>query len=97
MEGQDVDSLHVSQIGGKPRNLGNVLSIVCESRNEHEAYPYRYSASGQSPGKIQNWPNLHTRKLTMKFWIPAFEIEQDEVNVFQIRIGKAITQSTVGI
>jgi hypothetical protein len=28
MEGQDVDSLHVSQVGGKPCNLGNVLGVV---------------------------------------------------------------------
>src|SRR6266481_100066 len=97
MKGKNVDSLHVSQISCKPCNLGNVLNIVRKSGNEHKTQPNSFLASGQSPGKIQNWPNLHACDPAVKFRIPTLEIKQHEVNVLQIRIGKAFTQGAVGV
>jgi hypothetical protein len=97
MEGQNVDSLHVSQVGGKPCNLGNVLTSIRKSRNEYEAYPDWYSVSRQSAGEIQDGANLHASKPAVKFWLPAFEIEQHEINVLQVRIRKPRPKSTVGI
>src|SRR5580765_8397349 len=61
VEGQNVDSLHDSQVSRKARNLVDVLRVVRESGDEHEAHPNLFPSVSQPPGKIQNWPNLHTR------------------------------------
>src|SRR6185369_8264225 len=71
VEGQNVDSLHDSQVSRKSRNFGDILRGVRESRNEHEAYPNLFPSVGQPPRKIQNWPNLHTRNPAVEFWLPA--------------------------
>ncbi len=52
VEGQNVDSLYDSQVSRKSRNLGDVLRVVRESRNEHEAQPNRFSFA--RPTAVQN-------------------------------------------
>src|SRR6266550_4795112 len=97
MKGQDIDSIHVPQAATESRNLGNISSIVCQPRHQHEAQPNRPLASGQTTCEIQDWANLHPGNLAVAFRIPALNIQQHQVDALQLCVGEAGSEAAVSV
>src|ERR1700759_2723032 len=97
MERKDVNTFYTSKAAGKIRNLRNILVIVCKSRNQDEAYPDGSLATGQPPRKIQGGAIVHPGKVTMALRVPRLYIQQNKIDLLQLCVRKAITESAVRI
>jgi len=95
VKGKDIDSLHVAKSGGKLCELTDVIDIVRQPRNKHVTEPYWTLRCPETTCKLKNRLQLHSRKSTMYFRIPTFDIEQDEIDGVQFLIGQTMPQTTV--
>src|SRR5271169_5430008 len=71
MEGQHVDSFHVTQTGGESCYPGNVLCTVGQAWHRHEAHPNRSLKSSEAAREIEDRTNLHAGHPAVEFRVPA--------------------------
>src|SRR4029079_16194189 len=92
MERLYLDPLDILHRGNEPSDLIDVGGIIGESRHQCEAHPYRLADCGQPLGEAQRWRQIPGGRGAIGFRIPAFDVQQHEIEAREIAVVGAVTE-----
>src|SRR6185369_11326649 len=97
MERQHVDALNISLLGAEGRNVSDIIRVIGQSGHEHKTHPDRTLARRQPASKSECWSVVFAGDISMPIGIPSFDVEQNEIDLFQFVVAQTISEKAVRI
>src|SRR5262249_4756964 len=97
VEGQHLDTLHVAELSRKGCDLSDVVQVIRQARNQHEAHPDGEIAGSEAPRQLEGRCVIAPGECTVPFTVPGLDTQQYQIDVVEIRVGELCTEKAVGL